>query len=113
MIRLIGLVGLLLLGACEDRDTVACGRGHLTAEAGGLISDFTLDGEGVVLSMKALASGDITAGRLVTPFNIALPLESAYYMITLEELTDHPHTEAFRDWLLDEARQEDELDSSQ
>ena len=43
----------------------------------------------------------------------ALPLEYAYYLITLEELTDHPHTAAFRDWLLEEALQEDELNSSQ
>jgi LysR family glycine cleavage system transcriptional activator len=80
---------------------------------GNLAINAAVDGQGVVLSMKALASGDIAAGRLVTPFNIALPLEYAYYLITLEELTDHPHTAAFRDWLLQEARQEDELNSRQ
>jgi LysR family glycine cleavage system transcriptional activator len=74
---------------------------------GNLAINAAVDGQGVVLSMKALASGDIAAGRLVVPFNIALPLEYAYYMITLEELTDQPHTAAFRDWLLQEAAQED------
>jgi LysR family glycine cleavage system transcriptional activator len=56
-----------------------------------------IDGLGVVLSMKALASSDIAAGRLIIPFNIGLPLEYAYYMITLEEITDHPDMAVFRE----------------
>ena len=67
-----------------------------------------VEGQGVVLSIKALASEDIAAGRLVIPFDIGLPLEYAYYLITLEEVTDHPHTAAFRAWLIEEARQEEE-----
>jgi LysR family glycine cleavage system transcriptional activator len=62
--------------------------------------------------MKALASGDIAAGRLVTPFTIALPLEYAYYLITLQEFTNNPQISAFRDWLLEEARQEEESNSA-
>ena len=65
-----------------------------------------IDGQGVVLSMKALASDDIAGGRLVVPFNIGLPLEYAYYLITLKEVTDHSHTSAFRDWIIEESRQE-------
>ena len=34
-----------------------------------------VEGQGVVLSIKALASEDIAAGRLVIPFDIGLPLE--------------------------------------
>jgi LysR family glycine cleavage system transcriptional activator len=67
-----------------------------------------VEGQGVVLSIKALASEDIAAGRLVIPFDIGLPLEYAYYLITLEEVTDQPHTAAFRAWLIEEARQEEE-----
>ena len=74
---------------------------------GNLAINAAVDGQGVVLSMKALASGDIAAGRLVAPFDIVLPLKNAYYMITLEESTDHPHTALFRDWLLEEARAEE------
>lgn len=75
---------------------------------GNLAINAAVDGQGVVLSMKALASDDIAAGRLVTPFNITLPLENAYYLITLKEVTDHPHTAAFRDWIMQEASLEDE-----
>jgi len=66
-----------------------------------------VEGQGVVLSINALASEDIAAGRLVIPFDLGLPLEYAYYLITLEEVTDHPNTAAFRSWLIEEARQEE------
>lgn len=70
---------------------------------GNLAINAAVNGQGVVLSMKVLASDDLAAGRLVEPFEIGLPLEYAYYLITLEEFSDHPHTAAFRDWLLAEA----------
>ena len=69
-----------------------------------------VEGQGVVLSMKALASDDIAAGRLVIPFDIALPLEYAYYVITLEEFADQPRTAAFRDWLIEEAISEEQFE---
>jgi hypothetical protein len=50
----------------------------------------------------------IGPGRPVTPFDIALPLEYAYNLISLKEFTDHPHAAAFRDWLMEEARMEGE-----
>ncbi len=64
------------------------------------------EGQGVVLSIHALASEDIAAGRLVIPFDIALPLEYAYYLITREDRTDHLQTTQFRDWIIAEARAE-------
>ena len=75
---------------------------------GNLAINAAIDGQGVVLTMKALASGDIAAGRLITPFNIAIPLESAYYLITLEEFIEHPNNRAFREWIIEEASNEDD-----
>jgi LysR family glycine cleavage system transcriptional activator len=65
-----------------------------------------IEGQGVVLSLKALASEDIAAGRLVIPFNLSLPLEYAYYLITLEERNDDARIGAFRDWLIHESESE-------
>jgi LysR family transcriptional regulator, glycine cleavage system transcriptional activator len=65
-----------------------------------------IEGQGVVLSLKALASEDIAAGRLVIPFNRSLPLEYAYYLITLEERNDDVRIGAFRDWLIHESESE-------
>ena len=61
------------------------------------------EGQGVVLSIHALAREDIAAGRLVIPFDIVLPLEYAYYLITREDRIDHPQTTQFRDWIIAEA----------
>jgi len=66
-----------------------------------------IDSQGVVLSMRALASADLAAGRLVVPFDISLPLEYAYYVITLKEFARHKRITAFRDWLISEAVMED------
>lgn len=63
-----------------------------------------IDGQGVVLSMAALASDDIKAGRPVIPFNLSLPIQQAYYLITLEEYVDHPRIRTFREWIIEEAR---------
>ena len=65
-----------------------------------------IDSQGVVLSVKALASDDIAAGRLVATFELNLPVVNAYYMITLEDAADNPRVTAFRDWLIKEAASE-------
>jgi len=75
---------------------------------GSLAINAAINGQGVVLSMKVLAAGDLAAGRLVVPFDLGLPLEYAYYLITLNEFSDHPPTAAFRDWLLAEAAADDD-----
>ena len=62
-----------------------------------------VDGQGVVYTLDALASDDIEAGRLVAPFDLSLPLDHAYYMITLEEHADKPKVVRFCEWLLDQA----------
>lgn len=62
-----------------------------------------VDGQGVVLSLKPLAAHDLTAGRLIMPFDLSLPLQYAYYVICPEETAGLPKIVAFREWLLREA----------
>lgn len=64
------------------------------------------EGQGVVLSLLALAAEDIAAGRLVVPFDLALPLEYAYYLITVEDRADDTSIALFRDWIVAETRAE-------
>jgi LysR family glycine cleavage system transcriptional activator len=71
-----------------------------------LALDAAIDGAGVVLSYPVLASADLAAKRLVTPFNLSLPMNSAYHMVCAEAISDHPRVAAFRNWLLDEARKD-------
>lgn len=63
-----------------------------------------IDGQGVVLSLDALAVDDVQAGRLIAPFSFHLPVNSAYYLISLRESANIARIEAFRDWLLLEVK---------
>ena len=75
------------LAAAGDSDVDSSRGVHYNR--GNLAINAAVNGRGVVASMKALASGDLAAGRLVVAFDIGLPLEYACYPITLEQFTDH------------------------
>ncbi len=62
-----------------------------------------IDGQGVALARGTLAAGDLAAGRLVKPFDLALPSNWAYYVVYPPEYRDRPKIKAFRAWLLAEA----------
>lgn len=62
------------------------------------------DGVGVVLSYPLLACADLSAGRLVAPFALAVPLDRAYYLVCQEQFAEEHGVAAFRNWLCDEAR---------
>jgi LysR family glycine cleavage system transcriptional activator len=68
-----------------------------------LVIQAAVEGQGVALARGALAAGDIEAGRLVKPFDIAIPTEYAYYVVSPKATMQHPKIAAFREWLLDEA----------
>ena len=36
----------------------------------------------------------------MVPFDVTLPLQAAYYVVSPEETADRPKIKAFRDWLL-------------
>ena len=61
-----------------------------------------VSGAGVALSHKLIASDDVHAGRLVTPFGPQLPLASGYYFVCLKGHETRPKVRAFRDWLFAE-----------
>lgn len=60
-------------------------------------------GQGIALTLEALAADAIAEGRLATPFDIRLPVRSAYYLISLEQTADVKRISSFRDWILNEA----------
>ena len=65
------------------------------------------DSQGVVLSIAQLASNDLATGRLVIPFEARVPLEYAYYAISLEDSPNAANVDAFREWLAGEAAGEE------
>ncbi len=68
-----------------------------------MVLDAAERGHGVALSLEALAADAIAEGRLVTPFDVRLPVRSAYYLISLEKTANIERIAAFRAWILDEA----------
>ncbi len=72
-----------------------------------LVLQAAVQGQGVALSYSALAAADLAAGRLVKPFDVSLPTDCAYYVVCPEAWAERPKIAAFRDWLLEEARQEE------
>jgi LysR family glycine cleavage system transcriptional activator len=65
-----------------------------------------IDGQGVALSESTLVADDITAGRLMHPFDVSIrgPAPLAYYLVSPQG-SRSALADAFRDWIIAEARQ--------
>jgi len=59
-----------------------------------------IHGLGVAMGRTAYVQEDIAKGRLVVPFNIALPTDAGFYLVSPAGRTDPPKLSAFRQWLL-------------
>src|SRR6202035_2616470 len=89
-------------------------RGPILNQASMAI-DAAVDGQGVALARTALAAWDLIGGRLVRPFDIAMPVSFAYWIVCSKAVAKLPKIVAFNDWLLaqaaEDARQLDALKS--
>ncbi|WP_285349498.1 LysR substrate-binding domain-containing protein [Pseudomonas sp. ME-P-057] len=61
-------------------------------------------GSGVALGRSSLAIGDLKAGRLVRPFGEEQPSPLAYYVVQVSKASLSVAAQAFKDWLLESAR---------
>ena len=59
-------------------------------------------GQGAVLVSTLAAEDDLAAGRLVRPFDIVIPSNSAFWVIAPERSADRPKIVAFREWIMNE-----------
>ena len=64
-----------------------------------------VQGQGVALARMLLAADDLAAGRLVQPFDIAMPNDYSYWLAYRREKAARPDVAAFRGWLLAQARE--------
>jgi len=67
------------------------------------------DALGIVATIPLLAANELAAGRLIMPFELQVPLKSAYYAVSNDISGQRPAVAAFRDWLLEEAAQSAKL----
>ena len=66
--------------------------------------DATVEGAGVLLVFDALAYDDLRTGRLVRPFELALPSGRCYAFVCLKSRRESANVKAFRAWLREEIR---------
>lgn len=59
-----------------------------------------IDGLGVAIGRTTYVEGDLAKGRLVTPFDIRLPIDAGFYLVSPEASADTRKLKAFREWLL-------------
>ena len=57
------------------------------------------DGVGVALGARLYIADDLAAGRLVTPFALAVPMGRAWYLVSRPARHREPGFTVFRDWL--------------
>ncbi len=58
---------------------------------------------GIVASTPALAAADLATGRLVAPFDLKVPLDSSYFLVSNDLASRRGVVGIFRDWMLAEA----------
>jgi LysR family transcriptional regulator, glycine cleavage system transcriptional activator len=63
-----------------------------------------IDGIGVAMGRTSYVQDDIAKGRLVVPFNIALPADAGFYLVSPEGAAEPPKLRAFRQWLIASAK---------
>jgi len=65
-----------------------------------LAIEAAMDGLGVALAIDPLVNRDVAKGRLVRPFEVAIPSRYAYYVVSREEIAERSSVVRFREWLL-------------
>lgn len=87
----------------------AAGATMVDAEAGPVIDDHNvvihaaMEGQGVALGEASFIAQDVAAGRLARPFDLAVDIDAAYYIVYPPGALAQRRVRAFRDWLLEEA----------
>ena len=60
-----------------------------------------IDGLGVAMGRTSYVQDDIAKGRLVMPFEIQLPVDAGFYLVSPDTKADSPKLSAFRKWVMD------------
>ena len=64
-----------------------------------LVLEAAMGGRGIALAKRALAADDIAAGRLAKPFDLAQPIEFAYYIACPKSKAVLPKVRNFLKWI--------------
>ena len=67
-----------------------------------LAQEAAAEGQGVALALRQQVEAEISAGRLVMPFETAMPSAYAYYLVIPQVIAERAVVLAFKDWLKSE-----------
>ncbi len=73
---------------------------------GYMVVQAAVNGQGVAMARTSLVNAELADGRLVVPFDMALPSEHAHYVVCPTATAEQPKIVAFRDWLFAEVAAE-------
>jgi LysR family glycine cleavage system transcriptional activator len=79
--------------------SIATRRG-MTFDQSFMAVQAAVEGLGVAMGRSHLVEADIAAGRLVAPFDMVLPQDAGYYVVTPETTAEAPKITRFREWLI-------------
>ncbi|MBZ9996186.1 LysR substrate-binding domain-containing protein [Mesorhizobium sp. BH1-1-4] len=65
--------------------------------------ELAAQGGGVALGRKSLAGNALASGRLIAPFELAVPIDEAFHLIRPAGSSTHPDADFFVHWLLNVA----------
>jgi LysR family glycine cleavage system transcriptional activator len=77
---------------------------HFTIES--MCIEAAINGSGVALVSHHAIAEDLKAGRLVKPFDLALPADLSYWLVCPPEYLRRKKVKVFSDWLLQQAAKE-------
>ena len=81
-----------------------------TIDDANLVLQATLNAQGVSLGILPFVGEDLTNGKLVRPFSLAVDPELSYYLIYRKKSLNKPAVEAVRDWLLSSIQESAEFE---
>jgi LysR family glycine cleavage system transcriptional activator len=71
------------------------------------------EGQGVAMAISPLVASDLRAGRLIRPFDLAVPQPGSWHLICRKERRDDPRIASFRRWLDQELAQDPAISAAQ
>lgn len=83
------------VGFVEPRSMLGFNDAGLTLQA-------AIDGRGVMLARRMIAERDLMLGNIVRPFDVAVPTDYSYYLVSPRDSEPSEAAMAFRAWLVAE-----------
>jgi LysR family transcriptional regulator, glycine cleavage system transcriptional activator len=66
--------------------------------------ELAAQGAGMALGRTSMIGPDLKSGRLVAPFELAVPVDEGFHLVSREKMQTGAQASEFRDWLLKTAR---------